>query len=86
MQFLGKAVQLLAKIQLALLMQIVDPIKFFAALLGGGRTPSSNPGGCRVPNLVITNTMFALYSMAWIGFFPYTLDPLEHLFCSARSN
>ena len=51
MQFLGKALQLLANIQLALLMQIVDIIKFFAALLGGGRTPSSNPGGCRVPNL-----------------------------------
>ena len=73
MQVLDKVLRLLANIQLALLMQIVDIIKFFFALLGGGRTTSSNPAGCRVTNLVITNTMFALYSIAWIGFFPHLL-------------
>ena len=55
MQFLGKALRLLANIQLGLFMQIVDIIKFFAALLGGGKTPSSNPAGCRVTNLALTN-------------------------------
>ena len=71
MQFLGKALRLLANIQLALFMQIVVIIKFFSALLGGGRTQSSNPGGCRVPNLALTN-MFA-HIHARIGFFSLIL-------------